>query len=53
MVDVQALFLLMISVRNGLAIASMLCLVAAFALTALPLADAMKKLMWGLGIGTC
>lgn len=30
MVDVQALFLLMISVRNGLAIASMLCLVAAF-----------------------
>lgn len=50
MVDVQALFLLMISVRNGLAIASMLCLVAAFALR-LPLADAMKKLMWGLGIG--
>ncbi len=50
MVDVQALFLLMLSVRNGLAIAAMLCLVLAFCLR-IPLVDAMKKLMWGLGLG--
>lgn len=50
MVDVQALFLLMLAVRNGLAVAAVLLMVAAFWLK-VPVTDAMKALMGGLAIG--
>lgn len=50
MVDVQALFLLMRSVRNGLAVVAVLLMVAAFWLK-MPAAGAMKALMAGLGLG--
>lgn len=50
MVDVQALFLLMFAVRNGLVIGAAFCIVVAFLLR-ISTTDAMKMLMIGLGIG--